>query len=192
MQRIDYKYGKGSKKLNSDSLKTTNKAALTKLVTQADIPIIPLKIFNEKFSASSLNELHKLLKTNHKCVVFEGSKDSNKHTAIIKYTGEEEYFETLNYFNAQGKKYEQAIIISPNSLNRYKREREADFVKKTSLFFSNTSFIKLQMESVLEFSNFARHEYKPILVLPYKDLKAYLQLLNSQQNSKTAIAACFE
>lgn len=116
----------------------------------------------------------------------------HKHQLLIKFTGDENYDETIKLVGNHAKEKQPATIISPNNLNRNTLQKEQKLVKLTGKYFEPLGFIKLHLHSVNEFHDYAENKDINLLILPMKDLPDYLQYALNADSIEYIVPAIFQ
>jgi hypothetical protein len=140
--------------------------------------ILPLEGAKKKLRGIDSFDFYRALRATAKPIIFSHKNSTHPKITIIKFAGTEYYHELILALSDDTKKIEGAtIIISPNNLTKNKRKKECELVTLTKHFFESTYFIKLPLKTIKEYLEYAEYEHASLLLMPIKDLLAYVEMI---------------
>lgn len=140
---------------------------------KADIIVIDLK--KATSSAAHLTKLLDEATQNGHSILFLNPDNKNFNQILLKYDGTENSVGSIKTFCAhfpeKAREAENASLISPHNFRRYQVVLERRFVKKIAPCFGGLGFIKLPLNSVKDFIDYAIKNHADLIILPITDMK---------------------
>lgn len=104
---------------------------------------------------------------------------------ILKYDGTEDSINSIKLFSIifpeKAKQAKYSSLISPLTFRRHQVMLEKKFVKKISPLYGEMGFIKLPLNSIKDFIEYAIKEKADLLILPQTDLDHLIKFISSDQ-----------
>lgn len=140
---------------------------------KADMIVIDLK--KAVSNAAHLTKLLDEATQNGHSILFLNPENKNFNQILLKYDGTENSVGSIKTFCAhfpeKAKEAENASLISPHSFRRYQVVLERRFVKKIAPCFGGLGFIKLPLNSVKDFIEYAIKNHADLIILPITDMQ---------------------
>ncbi|ELR72489.1 hypothetical protein C900_01484 [Fulvivirga imtechensis AK7] len=118
------------------------------------------------------------------CALLLLNVNTNEFNSIVlKYDGTDTTYNSIlsfaKLFPNKAKNVKSSTLISPFAFKRSKVAAEKMFVKKVSTYYGDLGFIKLPLDSVNDFCNYALKNQADLLVLSKGDLYELAQLFSN-------------
>ncbi|MFT4739880.1 MAG: hypothetical protein ACJAT1_001298 [Marivirga sp.] len=155
--------------------------------------ILPLEGAKAKLKGVDSFDIYHALRAAARPIIFSNKNSIHPKITIIKFTGIEYYNDLILGLSDDTENIEGAtIIISPNHLTKSKRRKESELVLLAKHFFESTYFIKLPLTTIKEYLDYAEHEHASLLLMPIKDLLAYVEMIKQTGRNHPFIPTAFQ